>query len=65
MDSEFSCPACSKEMTYIKDWPMEGHATSSGFTVKLASFVYECSEHGTWRIYISGAYEKVERIERQ
>jgi hypothetical protein len=55
------CPVCKNEIPHIEDWSQEIYGSGSQIVVPLASAVYECSEHGFWRIYISGAFEKVER----
>ena len=39
---------------------MFGNEGNLRVTVPLASGIYKCPEHGYWRIYITGAMEKVE-----
>lgn len=49
------CPECKRDIPHIQDWPQESRVEGSQFVVSLASGVYECPDHGYFRIYISGA----------
>jgi hypothetical protein len=56
------CPACQRDIPLVQEWPQEGpYGSGSQLVMPLASGVYECPEHGYWRIFISGASEKIER----
>lgn len=43
-------PTCSRPMKYIGDWPSESSTEGGNIRVSLASSVYECPEHGLWRV---------------
>ena len=43
-------------MTFVKKAPQEPDESSEGdVVVFLESEIYRCTEHGTFRVYISGA----------
>ena len=64
MAIEHNCPSCQRPLTYLRDWPFEERPSApSKFAVALASALYECPEHGQFRIYISGRVESVKKIE--
>ena len=52
---------CGQEMTFVEDGDEPPHFGSSRIIMPLASDIWECPDHGLWRIYISGARERVER----
>jgi hypothetical protein len=55
---EHTCPTCQTVMKYIKEvQPDFVRASRRTFSGKVASSVYECPEHGRFRIYISGRIE--------
>jgi hypothetical protein len=60
-ESDYICPVCHGPVTHIQDWPDEVSGQGGQIVVSLASAVYECPEHGYYRIFISGAHQKVER----
>lgn len=55
------CPNCGAILEYVKpvrfDEKEMKPVGSDRFTLKLASDIYQCPQHGLWRIYISGAVE--------
>ena len=55
------CPDCDQPLTFVRDLPLDDkeiRSNSQGFSVPLASSIYECPEHGQFRIYISGAVKQ-------
>jgi hypothetical protein len=54
MDQVKKCPQCSRTLTYVKDVPFEAHDQGAEIAVRLASSIYQCPDHGPWRIFISG-----------
>jgi len=53
-----TCPTCQTVMTYIKETPPEFvRASRRTFSSHVASQIYECPEHGQFRIYVSGRIE--------
>jgi hypothetical protein len=55
---EQTCPKCHTVMTFIKEaLPDFVRASRRTFSSQVASLVYECPEHGQFRIYVSGRIE--------
>lgn len=53
--AERLCPECRKEMTKLGAGPKRPvKGTGDTFIVPLATFIYECSEHGKFEVEISG-----------
>ncbi len=49
------CDKCGRSMVFIGDVKPEIISSDGDhFTVPLASAIWECNEHGCWRIYTSG-----------
>lgn len=59
--TEYRCPRCQHTLTYVEDVESEVFAQHGTLTVPLASQIYECPEHGQWRLFASGRIEKVDR----
>ena len=54
------CPECGKPLRIIEKVPL--HARDSGrshLSTPLASWIYECDEHGRFRIDIAGNAKRV------
>ena len=60
MNDELPCPVCHNNIPKVADWPTEMDTSGGQIVLSLASAVYECPQHGHWRIYVSGAHRKVE-----
>jgi hypothetical protein len=55
---EQMCPKCQAVMKYIKESPPDFvRASRSTFSSNVPSLIYECPEHGQFRIYVSGRIE--------
>jgi hypothetical protein len=55
---EQTCPKCQTIMTFIKEAPPDFvRASRRTFSSQVASLVYECPEHGQFRIFVSGRIE--------
>lgn len=64
MAKEQKCRECGAPLKYVEDVDPEFYGvpgSSSKVTVPLASKIYECEQHGLWRIYINDVAEKVVR----
>ena len=59
--TEYRCPRCQHTLTYVEDVTSEVFGQHGTLTVPLASQIYNCPEHGHWRLYVSGRIEKVDR----
>ena len=53
-----NCPKCPRKLRYITSVTTGGGAYRSGdsFNVKVDSHVYECPEHGGWRLAPNGRF---------
>jgi hypothetical protein len=62
--NEVKCPRCRRALSYVEPVRPEtyGLAVSSTIAVPHESHIYECSEHGYWRLFVSGRIEKVARL---
>ena len=56
-DENPKCPTCSKPLIYVNDPPVEASSFGDKISVKFASSIYRCPEHGLWRFYINGEVE--------
>lgn len=59
-DEAQKCDDCGRPMTFVRRPQPELYGAGGQITVPLASKIWECEKHGSWRIYISGARERVE-----
>ncbi len=50
-------------MTFVERPKFEAGSDGGRINVTLASEIWECEEHGLWRIYISGRRERVTRTQ--
>jgi hypothetical protein len=62
--TQYRCPRCDQTLTYVEDVKSEIFGQHEGVTVPLASQIYECPEHGPWRLFASGRIEKMDRSRR-
>ena len=42
-------------MTYVEDVPLEAGSDELRIAVRLASSIYQCPDHGFFRIFVGGA----------
>jgi hypothetical protein len=62
--AEYRCPRCHHTLTYVEDVKSETFRQLENLTVPLPSQIYECPEHGSWRLFASGRIEKMDRSRR-
>jgi hypothetical protein len=62
--TEYRCPRCQHTLRYVEDVKSEIFRQHDNLTVPLASQIYECPEHGPWRLFASGRIEKMDRVRR-
>jgi hypothetical protein len=62
-NAEVKCPRCRRMLTYVEPVKPEsyGQVRPSSIAVPHESHIYDCSEHGHWRLFVSGRIEKVAR----
>ena len=61
MENPETCPECGEALTFVKDEPVDGVDRGTGASVRLASRIYECAEHGYWRD-TAGQWTRVGRL---
>ena len=58
-NDDLKCELCSRPLTFVEEVKSQPYGAGSQVIVPLVSDIYECPEHGRWRIYISGHRERV------
>jgi len=55
-----NCPECGKPLRIIEKVPAQVNAAGqSRMSMPVASWIYECDEHGRFRIDISGTTKRL------
>ena len=62
-DKAQKCDLCGRPMTFVERPKFEAGSDGGRINVTLASEIWECEEHGLWRIYTSGRRERVTRTQ--
>lgn len=57
------CPVCRREIPYVADWPEDPWSSDGEIVVPLEAAVYQCPEHGLYKITISGAAWKASYVD--
>lgn len=64
-DQTYPCELCGTPLVFVRDVTMketehELRGTASGFSMPVASSIYECpNDHARFRIFISGAVHRL------
>lgn len=61
--TQTKCPRCQRPLTYVEPVKPESYGLTSTSTIAVPheSHLYQCPEHGFWRLFVSGRIEKVAR----
>jgi len=50
---------CGQTLKFVEDVPFQGRSSGDQFIVKVASAIYECPDHGLWRIGVDGSRQRL------
>ena len=50
---------CGRPLSFVKNVPFQVYGTEEQLVVPPASDIYECPEHGFWRVFVSGTRQRV------
>ena len=62
-NADLKCELCSRPLTFVEEVKSQPYGDGRQVIIPLASDIYECPEHGLWRIFISGLRELVKKAE--
>ena len=53
-----NCPDCGAPLVHVREMEMETRFEGGQFVVPFASQIYQCSNHGQFRVFINGKVER-------
>jgi hypothetical protein len=58
VDDPPECPECHRPMDLVRDVPLEAPDAGGMINVTLESNIFNCDQHGEFRVYISGVIDR-------